>query len=119
MIINDEHGFTFNPSPSFKIIRNNNKDTTDDDVVLSVSDFLNAIKNLDNSAFKLYMYFASHTYGAMVVLWRKEVKDVLNMSYHTYTSAFNRLVESGYLIENGTACRGSKLYDFYVYPKES
>lgn len=119
MIINDEYGFTFNPNQRFRIIRNNSKDTTDDYVVLDTSDFLDASKNLDSSTFKLYMYLASHASGTMIILWRQEIKDVLNMSYHTYTSAFNKLVESGYLVENGTACSGNKLYNLYTHPRES
>lgn len=119
MIINDEHGFTFNTNQRFRIIRNNSKDATDDYVVLDTSDFLDAIKNLDGNTFKLYVHLASHTCGTMIILWRQEVKDVLNMSYHTYTSAFDKLVESGYLAESGTACNGSKLYDFYTHPRES
>ena len=118
MIINDEHGFTFNPNQRFRITRINRDDTTDDYVVLDTSDFLNATKNLDGSTFKLYMYLASHTSGMMIILWRQEVKDVLNMSYHAYTSAFDKLVKSGYLVESGTVCNGNKLYDFYTYPKE-
>ena len=119
MIINDEHGFTFNPNQRFRITRINRKDATDDYVVLDTSDFLDASKNLDGSTFKLYMYLASHASGTMIILWRQEIKDVLNMSYRTYTSAFDKLVESDYLVESDTACNGSKLYDFYTHPRES
>lgn len=119
MIINDEYGFTFNPNQRFRITRINKENAADDYIVLDTSDFLNAAKNLDGSTFKLYMYLASHASGMMIILWRQEVKDVLNMSYHTYTSAFDKLVESGYLVENGTACSGNKLYDFYTHPRKS
>ena len=68
MIINDEHGFTFNPNQRFRIIRSNSKDTTDNYVVLDTPDFLDAIKNLDSSTFKLYIHLASHTRGTMIIL---------------------------------------------------
>ena len=56
--------------------------------------------NLKGNAFKLYCYLCNNEMGYTMDLYPCDFCNVANVSNDTYRSAFNELVEKGYLVND-------------------
>ena len=72
-----------------------------------------AMKDLSNSAFKIYIYFLFHKDGYSIAYSPEYLRKAANICKDTVRKAFHELQEKGYIIESD---RG---YEFYEYPKYS
>ena len=71
------------------------------------------MNNLNNSAFKLYVYFLTNEHNYNLELSPKDFIKTANYSYDTYKAAFDELLNKGYL----TKIEGLKNY--YIFCEES
>lgn len=63
------------------------------------------------SAFKLYLYFASNKNGYTITLSPAAINEAIGICENTYRSAFNELLEAGYLSQ----VKGQKnVYTFHT-----
>lgn len=72
-----------------------------------------ALKDLSNSAFKVYIYFLFHKDGYSIAFSPEYFRKSVNICKDTARKAFKELQEKGYIIKTD---RG---YEFYEYPKYS
>lgn len=74
--------------------------STDGYLQVSTLSVLEAMYNLKGNAFKLWIYFVNNKDKYIKYLSSSDFCNKANISKNTFTSAFNELVEKGYLIQS-------------------
>lgn len=97
---------------SQKLIRVHKREIKDDFLQVENEDWLEACRNLNGVAFKLYMYMASNIDGCQLILSARSAVYTLNISDASYRLALSQMQEKGYLVP----CEDDS-YDFYVCPR--
>ena len=73
-----------------------------DNLILLDDDWQAACQDLTYTAFKIYLYFASHENNYLLTLSPTEIRSRIKMSENSYHKAISELIEKGYLLCNNT-----------------
>ena len=84
-----------------KVVRNSDK-ATKDYFKISHKNFYTAMYNLKTNSFKLYCYLCDNKDGYEFDLYPCDFQRLANVKDDTYRSAFNDLMEKGYLLPHKT-----------------
>lgn len=87
---------------------------------------MNNLKAIDKAAidlqskggFKLYIYLAKNQNNYSFNLSSKHFLEWSGLGYTAYTTAFNELIEKGYLVKSNKSIGDNNKYTFYDIPKE-